>query len=124
MIGAMMVDVDGVVVCGRPSDGRPWAATIEADLGLTVAELQREFFLPYWNEIVIGRDGLIVERGGHRGLLLPQVATEWGFSAERFLSEACRKAGLGAGAWSDPAVRVWRFQAEVFGEEPTASRDA
>ena len=58
MIGALMVDVDGVVVCGRPSDGRPWAATIEADLGLTVAELQREFFLPYWNEIVIGRQGL------------------------------------------------------------------
>ncbi|ODT16088.1 MAG: haloacid dehalogenase [Kaistia sp. SCN 65-12] len=53
-----MVDVDGVLVCGRPSDGRPWASSIEADLGVTVAELQREFFLPYWSEIVVGRQGL------------------------------------------------------------------
>jgi AmmeMemoRadiSam system protein A len=76
------------------------------------------------SDLVVGRDGLIVEKGGHRGLLLPQVATEWGFSAERFLSEVCRKAGLEAGAWKEPAVRVWRFQAEVFGEAPAARRDA
>ena len=53
-----MVDVDGVLVCGRPSDGRPWASTIEDDLGFSVADLQREFFIPHWNEIVIGRYGL------------------------------------------------------------------
>jgi putative hydrolase of the HAD superfamily len=53
-----MVDVDGVLVCGRPSDGRPWASTIEDDLGFSVADLQREFFIPHWNEIVIGRCGL------------------------------------------------------------------
>jgi AmmeMemoRadiSam system protein A len=67
-------------------------------------------------EIVVGRDGLIVEGRGRRGLLLPQVATEWGFTAVQFLSETCRKAGLPADAWRDPAVRAWRFQAEVFGE--------
>lgn len=53
-----MVDVDGVLVCGRPSDGRPWAIALEDDLGVSVADLQREFFIPYWNEIVIGRWGL------------------------------------------------------------------
>lgn len=58
MICALLVDVDGVLVCGRPSDGRPWASTMEADLGLRVADLQREFFIPYWNDIVIGRHGL------------------------------------------------------------------
>ncbi|MGH9367765.1 MAG: AmmeMemoRadiSam system protein A [Thermoanaerobaculia bacterium] len=67
-------------------------------------------------EIAIGRDGLIVEGRGRRGLLLPQVATEWGFAAARFLQETCRKAGLPAEAWRDPEVRVWKFQAEVFGE--------
>ncbi len=67
-------------------------------------------------EIVIGRDGLIVEGRGCRGLLLPQVATEWGFAPARFLQEACRKAGLPPDAWRDPGVRVWKFQAEVFGE--------
>ncbi len=68
------------------------------------------------DDVVIGRDGLIVEGRGRRGLLLPQVATEWGFDAARFLAESCRKAGLPPDAWRDPAVRVWRFQAEVFGE--------
>jgi AmmeMemoRadiSam system protein A len=74
------------------------------------------------DEIVIGRDGLIVEGHGRRGLLLPQVATEWGFAPGRFLQEVCRKAGLPPAAWSDPEVRVWKFQAEVFGEE--AARQA
>jgi AmmeMemoRadiSam system protein A len=70
------------------------------------------------SEVEVGQDGLIVEGRGRRGLLLPQVATEWGFTAARFLSETCRKAGLPEDAWKDPAVRVWRFQAEVFGESP------
>ena len=69
------------------------------------------------DDVVVGRDGLIVEGRGRRGLLLPQVATEWGFDGPRFVAETCRKAGLPADAWRDPAIRVWRFQAEVFGEE-------
>jgi AmmeMemoRadiSam system protein A len=65
----------------------------------------------------IGRDGLILEARGRSGLLLPQVATEWGFGRERFLAEVCRKAGLPEGAWRDPDAGLWVFQAEVFGEE-------
>jgi AmmeMemoRadiSam system protein A len=68
-------------------------------------------------EIVIGRDGLILEAKGRSGLLLPQVATEWGFERERFLAEVSRKAGLPAGAWKEPGARLWVFQAEVFGEK-------
>jgi AmmeMemoRadiSam system protein A len=71
-------------------------------------------------EILVGRDGLIVEGRGRRGLLLPQVAVEWRFDAPRFLRETCRKAGLPPDAWREPDVRVWAFQAEVFGE-PEAS---
>ncbi len=55
MISGLMIDVDGVLVCGRPSDGRPWASTVENDLGFSVNDLQREFFTPYWDEIVVGR---------------------------------------------------------------------
>lgn len=68
-------------------------------------------------EIVIGRDGLIIESRGRRGLLLPQVATEHGFDRERFLGEVARKAGLPADSWRRPDARVWIFQAEVFEEE-------
>ena len=67
--------------------------------------------------IEIGRDGLIIELRGRSGLLLPQVATEWGFDRERFLAEVCRKAGLPPGSWREPDARLWAFQAEVFGEE-------
>lgn len=67
-------------------------------------------------ELEVGRDGLILEARGRTGLLLPQVATEWGFDRERFLAEISRKAGLPADAWRDPDARLWTFQAEVFGE--------
>ena len=66
-------------------------------------------------DIVVGRDGLVVERGWQRGLLLPQVATEWGWDADAFLAHTCQKAGLPADAWRHGAT-VWRFEAEVFGE--------
>ena len=68
-------------------------------------------------EIVIGRDGLILEVGGCRALLLPQVATEWGFDRPTFLGELSRKAGLPPDAWRQPGARLWSFQAEVFAED-------
>lgn len=67
-------------------------------------------------EIVVGRDGLIVEFGRRRGLLLPQVAVEWKWDAEEFASQTCIKAGLPRDAWQKGA-ELFRFEAEVFGEE-------
>ncbi|MCX7678594.1 MAG: AmmeMemoRadiSam system protein B [Spirochaetes bacterium] len=67
------------------------------------------------DEIVIGRDGLIIEKDGHMGLLLPQVAVEQGWSKEEFLLWLCRKANLPDNAWRMGA-RIYRFQALVFGE--------
>jgi AmmeMemoRadiSam system protein A len=63
----------------------------------------------------IGRHGLVVENGGRRGLLLPQVATEWGWGREEFLSQTCVKAGLPPDIWRNGA-RVYRFTGDVFGE--------
>jgi uncharacterized protein len=65
--------------------------------------------------VIVGRHGLVVEKGRHRGLLLPQVATEWGWSADQFLVQTCLKAGLAPDAWQRGA-HVYRFEADVFGE--------
>ena len=66
-------------------------------------------------EVQPGRDGLIVEFGARRGLLLPQVATEWKWDAFEFASQTCVKAGLPRDAWQKGA-KLFRFQADVFGE--------
>jgi hypothetical protein len=71
-------------------------------------------------EIQIGRDGLIVGRGARRGLLLPQVAPEWKWDAEEFLSNCCLKAGLPPDEWLNKDTKVERFQAVIFEEsEPS-----
>jgi hypothetical protein len=65
--------------------------------------------------ITIGRHGLVAEQGSRRGLLLPQVASERGWTAREFLDQTCVKAGLPPGAWEHGA-HISRFDAEVFGE--------
>ncbi len=67
------------------------------------------------DDIEPGRHGLIVEQGAHRGLLLPQVATEHGWDRQAFLEHTCRKAGLPPDAWRHGA-RLFTFEAQVFGE--------
>jgi len=67
-------------------------------------------------EIVVGRDGLIIRRGARAGLLLPQVATDHGWDRETFLEHTCAKAGLPADSWRSPECRIERFSAEVFSE--------
>ncbi|MBI4720780.1 MAG: AmmeMemoRadiSam system protein B [Chitinivibrionia bacterium] len=66
--------------------------------------------------IEVGRHGLVVEQGMHRGLLLPQVAAEYGWNRTQFLEHTCQKAMLPAAAWKDPRTRIYAFSAEVFGE--------
>lgn len=67
-------------------------------------------------EIEVGRHGLMVTRGYQRGLLLPQVASEFRWIRERFLEETCVKGGMERQAWKDPAARIEAFTAEVFSE--------
>ena len=58
-VKALMLDVDGVLVDGRPEDGRHWQTALEEDLGITPDALHEHFFAPHWNDIVIGRAGLM-----------------------------------------------------------------
>lgn len=68
------------------------------------------------NDIVVGKHGLVIDAGYRRGLLLPQVATEWGWGREQFLSQTCRKAGLPADAWKKNKVTIYSFTSTVFSE--------
>ena len=68
-------------------------------------------------EIQVGRDGLIVSNGRNTGLLLPQVATEYGWDRDHFLRQTCVKAGLAPDSWRLPECRIERFAAEVFNEQ-------
>ena len=67
------------------------------------------------SEIEVGRHGLIAQLGHRRGLLLPQVATEWSLGPEEFAGHTCRKAGLLFDAWRTGA-QLFKFEAEVFGD--------
>jgi hypothetical protein len=66
-------------------------------------------------EIKVGRDGIVIEQGFYRGLLLPQVATEYGWTREEFLDHTCLKAGLAKGCWRQGAT-IKIFSAQVFNE--------
>ena len=67
-------------------------------------------------EVKVGRDGLLIQRGFASGLLLPQVATEYHWSKEEFLTQACIKAGLSSDAWKEEETEINTFIAEVFSE--------
>ena len=66
--------------------------------------------------VQVGRDGLIVSKGPFTGLLLPQVAVEWGFDSLEFLGQTCVKAGLPVDAWLDEDTLVEHFEAQIFAE--------
>ena len=68
------------------------------------------------DRIEAGTQGLIVSRGGQRGVLLPQVASERHWASMRFLEETCVKAGLERDAWGKPETKIHGFTAEVFQE--------
>src|SRR3989442_5032195 len=72
--------------------------------------------------ILVGRDGLMVDGMGSHGLLLPQVAVDEGFDSEEFLSHCCLKADLPPDSWLTASLRVSRFQGQVFAEEEPNGR--
>jgi AmmeMemoRadiSam system protein A len=71
-------------------------------------------------KIEAGKHGLVVSQGRQRGVLLPQVASQFNWGAQRFLEETCVKAGLERDAWKVPPTRVQAFTAEVFSEDASA----
>ena len=71
----------------------------------------------YLSKIKVGQDGLIIERGIYKGLLLPQVPVEWEWCEEEFLCQCCIKAGLPPDSWLTKDTKIYKFQAIIFEEE-------
>jgi AmmeMemoRadiSam system protein A len=69
------------------------------------------------HEIQIGIHGIVIEKGFYKGLLLPQVATEYNWDLETFLNHSCIKAGLSPEAWKSKETRIDIFSAEIFSEK-------
>jgi len=70
----------------------------------------------YPPQIEIGRDGLIIEQGFSKGLLLPQVPVEQGWNKEEFLTHTCLKAGLLPDAWFEKNTKIFKFSGQIFTE--------
>ena len=93
-----------------------------ADIDIEISYLTPLKRVENIEDIVIGRHGLWLVLGYNRGVLLPQVAYERGWSREEFLQQTSRKAGLPLNAWKRPEAEIYSFTAEVFGEkEPGAA---
>jgi len=71
----------------------------------------------YLSKIKVGQDGLIVEKGMFKGLLLPQVPVEWKWNEEEFLCQCCIKAGLPPDCWLLEGTKIFKFHAIIFEEE-------
>ncbi|HPP06624.1 MAG TPA: AmmeMemoRadiSam system protein B, partial [Syntrophorhabdaceae bacterium] len=67
-------------------------------------------------EIEVGKHGLFLKRGNYSGLLLPQVAVEYGWDREEFLKQTCIKAGLYRDAWKEKQTEIYIFSCQIFSE--------
>jgi AmmeMemoRadiSam system protein A len=96
----------------------PLRAEELSDLDLEISILTPMQRLNKFEEIEVGKHGLFIERGFNRGLLLPQVATQYRWNRETFLEQTCCKAGLPPVAWKDTATRIYTFTAEIIADHP------
>jgi uncharacterized protein (TIGR00296 family) len=71
-------------------------------------------------QVIVGKHGLIVRGMGTSGLLLPQVATEYGWDAKTFLDHTCMKAGLSGRCWTSKNIEILTFEGQIFSEHTTA----
>lgn len=92
-----------------------------ADLDVEISVLTPMQRINKAEEIEVGKHGLYIERGPSRGLLLPQVATQYRWDRTTFLEQTCAKAGLPTQAWKEPETRIFVFTADIFSETPSPS---
>lgn len=97
---------------------RPLQADELADLEIEISVLTPMRLIKSVDEIEVGKHGLYIVRGLNRGLLLPQVATQYQWDRLTFLAQTCNKAGLPPDAWKDPNTQIFIFGAEIFSDHP------
>jgi AmmeMemoRadiSam system protein B/AmmeMemoRadiSam system protein A len=66
------------------------------------------------DEVQVGKHGIYIKKGWYAGLLLPQVATEYGWDRQAFLEHTCQKAGLPSNAWKEKDTEIYIFSADIF----------
>ena len=66
------------------------------------------------DEVQVGKHGIYIKKGWYSGLLLPQVATEYGWDRQAFLEHTCQKAGLPSNAWKEKDTEIYIFSADIF----------
>ncbi len=86
------------------------------DIHIEISVLTPMQIVESWDEIEVGRDGLMIFKGNNRGLLLPQVAVDYNWDRITFLEQTCAKAGLPREAYKAADAVVYKFQAVIFGE--------
>lgn len=81
---------------------------------MEISVLDQPTRCPDVEQIVIGRDGLILSYKGRSGVFLPQVPVEQGWNLDQYLNNLCIKAGVPVGSWSKPGAEIFWYQALVF----------
>jgi AmmeMemoRadiSam system protein A len=92
----------------------PLTAQEFKDIDLEISVLSPLRQIKHADEIEVGKHGLYIRKGACRGLLLPQVATEYKWDRDTFLQQTCCKACLPPMAWKDPETEIYVFSADIF----------
>ena len=87
------------------------------NIKIEISILSEPFPMNGYDDIVIGRHGLILEERGRRGLLLPQVPVEHKMDRDSYLDAICEKTGFPPGYWRNKQLKMSLFTADVFGEK-------
>ncbi len=117
-LGSLAATVAKMAVAAAAEDPRfrPISAADLPELRVAVSALEPPRRLADPTAVRVGKEGLVVRLGWHRGTRLPKVAVEHGWDAEAFLRHTCLKAGLPPTAWREPGCEIEAFEAEEFGE--------
>lgn len=89
----------------------------EPDIHIEISVLTVPKEVASYKDVKIGRDGVVISKGRHSAVYLPQVAPEQGWDIAQTLNHLCLKAGLPTTAWKGPGMKFMTFQAQVFSEK-------
>lgn len=112
----LYLNVVEMAVAAATGDPRfvPMGTRDLADFSLEITVLSPLEKVDRIDQIFIGTHGLYIEKGSRRGVLLPQVATEYDWDKETFLQQTCLKAGIDADAWQSPGADIYTFTGQII----------
>lgn len=102
----------------------PLTPTEYEQVEIEISVLSEPFPMKDYNDIVLGKHGLILQEGNKRGLLLPQVPVEHGMTKEQYLDAICKKTGLRQSLWHEKLLTISLFTATVFSEKNLETENA